>query len=166
MSLKSFSFGLGLGIAFVSILFLVLLRMEIAKVRAENVSEAVEMSDDDVINRAKELGMIFYTELPSRKDVQNSSEALGTTEEVSQPTTEIIEENSDSELIHFSISRGTMAGEISNNLARRGLIDDADEFRKYLINNQYSNKILTGEYDIPKGSGYEEIVNIITGKNN
>lgn len=188
MSLKSFSFGLGLGIAFVSILSLVLIRMEVKKVEVENQNQAaaVEMSDEDVINRAKELGMIFYTELPSKKDAEKEDESALEDSDLSEDrindedTPDLTEEEQenireddenfsdesgeDVKTVHLTIKSGAMAGTVSADLQKKGLIDDAEDFKNYLIQNKYSTKVLTGEFEIPEGSDYDEIIDIIVDK--
>ena len=185
MSLKSFSFGLGLGIAFVSLLCLVLIRIEVnkAKIESPNQAEAVEMSDDEIIERAKELGMIFYTDLPSKKDADKEDEpdlkdtepsednyddnTVDLTDRRNQNEEDIIQDQdksyneNDEEMIHFTIKPGAMAENVSSDLQKKGLIEDAEDFKNYLISNKYSTKVLTGEFDIPKGSDYDDIINII-----
>ena len=45
-----------------------------------------------------------------------------------------------------------------------GLIDDWEEFNRYLISNNYSSKIRTNNYSLPLGVGFKEIAEKITKK--
>ena len=49
-------------------------------------------------------------------------------------------------------------------LQAAGLIEDAVEFRNYLADNGYARDIISGTFQIPKGSTYAEICNIIIKK--
>ena len=43
-----------------------------------------------------------------------------------------------------------------------GLVEDASDFDRYLVDNGYSRRISTGTYEIPLDSTQEEIAKIIT----
>lgn len=171
MSLKSFSFGLGLGIAFVSVLSLVLFRAEI-KPKNENVEAVTEISDEEIIKRAKELGMISYSDLPSKKETaQNSdNDYVKVTEEAVENTTEKVvvssenQEKSNKEMVELVIKSGSTARIVSQELYNLGVIENAEDFRLYLGSSGNSKKIMTGKYLVPKDASYEEIVNIIKDK--
>lgn len=194
MNIKSFSFGLGLGMALVSAVSIVLIRTEVDKAKKENPEPAV-ISDEDVIARAKNLGMVSLNDLPSRNEMQESS-AEATTEnepvndeeapkddvneelskdeindESAEPTdgesTDNVteeEEEPESATVNITIKPGSLAGDVSVDLQRKGVIDDAADFRQYMVENKYSTKISSGSFDIPVDADYDEIIEIIRDK--
>lgn len=60
--------------------------------------------------------------------------------------------------VSFSISKGMGSETVAKILESNGLISDAKEFNKYLVNGGYSDMIQVGEYVIPMGATYDEIV--------
>ncbi|MDE7299209.1 MAG: hypothetical protein K2N94_10335 [Lachnospiraceae bacterium] len=51
---------------------------------------------------------------------------------------------------------------VSRLVQEAGLVDDAADFDRYLVENGYSQKIMTDIFRIPAGASYEEIARIIT----
>ena len=47
---------------------------------------------------------------------------------------------------------------------KAGLIEDAADFDRYLMQNGYAYSLKVGTFMIPLGAGYEEIAGIVTGK--
>ena len=47
---------------------------------------------------------------------------------------------------------------------KAGLIEDAADFDRYLMQNGYADSLKVGTFMIPLGAGYEEIAGIVTGK--
>lgn len=190
MSIKSFSFGLGLGMAFVSLLSVVLIKAEVSKVKAENTADVpVQMSDEEIIERAKELGLVSLNDLPSRKDAEESVQSETQKEEINSDTednkseneTEVITEKAaeettilldnlsnreeSGEMVNITITPGSSAGMISVSLQENGLIDDSDDFKRYIVEKGLTKKLATGSFSIPKGADYDEIIEIIRDKN-
>ncbi len=62
------------------------------------------------------------------------------------------------------IGRGESSTTVSKNLQKAGIVEDAAAFDKFLCNNGYDKKIITGTYEIPYGASEEEIAKIITRK--
>lgn len=67
----------------------------------------------------------------------------------------------ESETVTIVIVRGDSSYTVSRRLQEAGLIDDADAYDSYLVNNGYSKTIRTGTYRIPVGASWEEIAEII-----
>ena len=77
------------------------------------------------------------------------------------PTTApAIAEHGDS--VHVSIPEGLSSGGVCKLLYEAGVVEDADYFNKYILNNGMENSIRYGEYDIPKDSTAAEILRMIT----
>ncbi len=64
----------------------------------------------------------------------------------------------------LTIRKGEDSYTTAAHLYKDGLVDNAAKFNTFLESNKYDVKILSGTFNIPEGSSYEEIVDIITGK--
>ena len=64
--------------------------------------------------------------------------------------------------VKVEIKAGTWSGEIAQKMSELALVDDAEEFDDFLCDNGYASMIRVGVYQIPKGSTYKEIAEIIT----
>lgn len=71
-------------------------------------------------------------------------------------------EKKKNEYVTFTITKGQSSRQVAEILYEVGLIDDVDDFNKYIIKRGKSKVILIGTYTMPKDVSYEEIVDIIT----
>lgn len=197
MKLKYYLRGLGIGILVTTVI------LSLAGVGRKN------MTDEEVVKRAKELGMVESTLLSDLPDQTKTDEVRPTEPEISlQPETsepeagpepeesastpetpvapeetpEAPEEtpvapeetpvspedgNPDTptgETVTLVIGRGESSTTVSKNLKKAGIVEDAAAFDRFLCNNGYDKKIITGTYEIPYGASEEEIAKIITRK--
>ena len=212
MKLKYYLRGLGIGILITTVI------LSLAGIGRKN------MTDEEVVKRAKELGMVESTLLsdlpdqtkaeevrptepetslqPETSEQENSAEPeAGPGPETSEPETlepEVSPEpeetastpetpaapeetpvapeetpvcpedgNPDTpagETVTLVIGRGESSTTVSKNLKKAGLVEDAAAFDRFLCNNGYDKKIITGTYEIPYGASEEEIAKIITRK--
>lgn len=190
MKLRYYLRGLGIGILVTAV---------ILSVAAGNKQT---MTDEEVMKRARELGMTESTllsdqvseEASTEKEVPESlpeemypqderiqesqtvqeekmTESLEEDQSEQDTGTEPLEEESngthtkeDALTLRIEISRGESSTTVSKSLRNAGLIEDAAEFDRYLCNNGYDKKIVTGTYEIPENSTFEEIALIITGR--
>ena len=179
MKLKYYLRGLGIGILVTTVI------LSLAGVGRKN------MTDEEVVKRAKELGMVESTLLSDLPDQTKTDEVRPTEPEISlQPeTSEAPEEtpvapeetpvtpeetpvspedgNPDTpagETVTLVIGRGESSTTVSKNLKKAGIVEDAAAFDRFLCNNGYDKKIITGTYEIPYGASEEEIAKIITRK--
>ena len=218
MKLKYYLRGLGIGILVTTVI------LSLAGVGRKN------MTDEEVVKRAKELGMVESTLLSDLPDQTKTDEVRPTEPEISlQPETsepeagpepeesastpetpeapeetpvapketpEAPEEtpvapketpeapketpvapeetpvspedgNQDipaGETVTLVIGRGESSTTVSKNLKKAGIVEDAAAFDRFLCNNGYDKKIITGTYEIPYGASEEEIAKIITRK--
>ncbi len=93
-------------------------------------------------------------------DTQKSSEPASSqkdTEKTSQST-----EDKKDDTVSFTIKSGQVCRIIAENLQAEGLIDDAEEFRKYMKDHNYANYIRVGTFELKKGMDYAEIAKILT----
>ena len=66
--------------------------------------------------------------------------------------------------VSFSISGGQSSNIIGAELYKAGIVDNPTSFNKYLESNGYDSAIQPGDYQLQKGSSYEEIAHAITTK--
>ena len=204
MKLKYYLRGLGIGILITTVI------LSLAGIGRKN------MTDEEVVKRAKELGMVESTLLsdlpdqtkaeevrptepetpepetslqPETSEQENSAEPETSEPETSEPEASPEPEESDStpetpvapeetpvspedgnpdtpagETVTLIIGRGESSTTVSKNLKKAGIVEDAAAFDRFLCNNGYDKKIITGTYEIPYGASEEEIAKIITRK--
>mgnify|MGYP000473106466 CR=1 FL=1 len=164
MKLKYYLRGLGIGMIVTALILGISF--------SSRQEQAQTMTDDQIRERAAELGMVDSSELtlaalqngamqptestPQETQTQNSPEAATEQEETQTPET-----NTEPEV---TINRGDDSGSVSRRLYEAGLVENAKAFDNYLCNNGYSRSINPGTYEIVPGSSEEEIAKIITGK--
>ena len=153
--------GLGLGIILTNIVH-----------SAYPKKEFVELNDDMIIEKARELGMVPLKENikidkgiedPRDKELEEVSNQL---EEalLRLEKSEEIETGKFEEEVEVSIESGWNLTQVAEQLYLMDLIDDKDEFTKFVISENLSRKIITGKYKISYNSSYLEIINILTEK--
>lgn len=174
MKLKYYLRGLGIGM----IVTALILGISFSN-RQDQTSQI--MTDDQIRERAAELGMVDSSEL-TLAALQNSEKqpTEGTPEETTQtqeqnnieaePETtvpaepEVTEAPQRTQTASITIQRGDDSGSASRRLYEAGLVENAKAFDNYLCNNGYSRSINPGTYEIAPGISEEEIAKIITGK--
>ena len=160
MKRKYFVRGLGVGILFGALIMFA----------AYMTSGKNRMSDEDVIKRAQELGMVKQSEYVLESDVtsQETTTEATTTEKTTteKATTEAstTEKADTSTQTTVTISSGMSSEAIASALANAGLVDDASKFNSFLVANGYDMKLETGNFSLETGMSYEEIAKILTTK--
>lgn len=210
MKLKYYLRGLGIGILITTVI------LSLAGIGRKN------MTDEEVVKRAKELGMVESTLLSDLPDQTKAEEVRPTEPETPEPETSLQPETSEQEIsaepeagpgpetsepetlepevspepeesastpetpvapketpvspkdgnpdtpagetVTLVIGRGESSTTVSKNLKKAGIVEDAAAFDRFLCNNGYDKKIITGTYEIPYGASEEEIAKIITRK--
>lgn len=211
MKLKYYLRGLGIGILITTVI------LSLAGIGRKN------MTDEEVVKRAKELGMVESTLLSDLPDQTKVEEVRPTEPETPEPETSLQPETSEQEnsaepetsepetlepevspepeetastpetpaapeetpvapeetpvsqedgnpdtpageTVTLVIGRGESSTTVSKNLKKAGIVEDATAFDRFLCNNGYDKKIITGTYEIPYGASEEEIAKIITRK--
>lgn len=66
--------------------------------------------------------------------------------------------------ITFSIERGMSSGQAAEVLKQAGLIQDAEAFNRYVMEEGKAGVIKVGEFKVKKGASYDEIIKIITSE--
>lgn len=173
MKLKYYLRGLGIGI---------IVSTNILAIAFANHPQ--EMSDEEIIARARELGMVMDSqqtgdhipagedkrETEQPKETENVEGTEQTPESVDTEGMEQMPEASETENAgqkpqeptEFTVKRGDSSNSVAARLFKAGLVDDADKFNKYLMENRYADSILPGTILIPAGADYKEIARLLT----
>lgn len=181
MKRKYFVRGLGVGVLFGALIMFA----------AYMTSGKNRMSDEDIMKRAQELGMVKKSEYVLESDVsseetttehitteaateETTTEAPTTTEDATtvvpetteKATTEAVttEKSDTSTKTTVTVTGGMSSETISSALSTAGVVDDATKFNSYLVANGYDMKLETGSFEFTSGMSYEEIARILTQK--
>lgn len=126
--------------------------------QAESASEAKTSEQAENASEAK-----TSEEAEGSSETKTSEEAQKTSEEPGsvsgEKTSEAIEE-----FVIVEVGRGDGSDTVSNKLAAMGLVESAREYDRYLCNNGYDKILQTGVHEIPKGSDWETIAKILSGR--
>ena len=181
MKLKYYLRGLGIGMAVTALILGI-------SFSGRQGQEAQTLTDEQIRERASELGMVDSSELTLAALASSAAqtpeatiepEAAAEPEMTTEPeateepeTTTDPEATAEPELITapeqsqttITIKKGSDSGSVSRMLYEAGLVENAKAFDNYLCNNGYSRSINPGIYEIAPGTSEEEIAKIITGK--
>ena len=187
MKLKYYLRGLGIGM----IVTALILGISFSHRQGQ---ETQILTDDQIRERAEQLGMVDSSELTLaalQNSVQQAQENTEKTEASPEPDTEETTTTSEPETtvapentmepettpqpetivaseaaqtVTVTVKKGASSGSVSSRLQEAGVVEDAKTFDNYLCNNGYSRSINPGTYEIVPGTSEEEIAKIITGK--
>ena len=175
MRLKYYLRGLGLGIIFTVIVMMVGFKTYLKDYnnepaeteKAEQVLDTEEMvfSEED---QDTESGNDAETKNSADVDETENTDLTQDTENTDEPAPEAVDYNTASTTttgyVTITVSEGMVARDIAEELYARGMVKDAEEFRQYLGSTGQANYIHNGDYQLPVGSSYEQIANILVGK--
>ena len=68
------------------------------------------------------------------------------------------------EQVEITIVGGEYSDDVCKKLKKAGVIEDADDFNKYLAEGGFDNLIQPGNYVIPLDADYDTIIKLITEK--
>ncbi len=172
MKRKYYLRGIGVGILFTAAIWFTTLL----------ASGGTKMTDEEVIARAQELGMVKQEsvleqlEKPSDTEADSSDTEQQTATDSTEPTSERQTETATETgtaaaetteaatetIVTFTIVSGMNSWNVATLLQDQGVVN-ASEFDQYLEQNGYSSRIVTGEYSVAVGTDYETIARMITG---
>lgn len=152
MKLKYYLRGLGIGILVTTIILMIAFARHPQK-----------LTDEEIIARAEMLGMVMEdkeagesipksTEQATEKDTQQLEPA---TEQIPEPDTQV------QQLAEITIVKGDTSDVVADRLHEAGVVADAGEFNRFLIEKDYERRILPGKVQIPAGADYEQIAQIL-----
>lgn len=66
-------------------------------------------------------------------------------------------------VMHLNINEGMSSKEVSKQMEKAGVIQDAEEFNDYLAAKKWQQSIQIGDYELTSDMGLQEIAETITG---
>ena len=95
---------------------------------------------------------------------QESTEKKDTKKDTAKDTKKKDEEKSseESENVSITIKSGEVCRQIAQKLKDEGLVQDAEDFRKYMQEHNYAKYIRVGTFTLKKGMSYAEIAQVLT----
>ena len=178
MKLKYYLRGIGVGMIVTTVILMITFA----------VHREQPLTDDEIRERAAELGMVMAEELPvsdklsdqhaltaddqpdgktTLSEEEGASDATDREEPNAQSEQTQTGEKSKKEVIEqaeISIVGGEYSDVVCKRLEEAGIIEDADDFNKYLAEGGYDNLIQPGNYVIPLHADYDTIIKMITEK--
>ena len=181
MRIKYYIRGIGIGIIFATLV------LTISFYFGKGSFAKEKLSDEEIIERATELGMVMEATTEEGTDEGTDENAEENPEEVAEESDEgntekeatvtaeaapQIEDvaSSDSEeaetitYVPFTVRGGESSEIVSENLKKAGLIDSVDDFNKYLSKIKVDNLIQSGTFYVKQGSSYDDIAALLVNK--
>ena len=181
MRIKYYIRGIGIGIIFATLV------LTISFYFGKGSFEKEKLSDEEIIERATELGMVMEAtseegndegteenteenpeEVAEESDESNTEKEATVTAEAAPQIEDIA--SSDSEeaetitYVPFTVRGGESSEIVSENLKKAGLIDSVDDFNKYLSKIKVDNLIQSGTFHVKQGSSYDDIAALLVNK--
>ncbi len=122
------------------------------------------MSDEDVIARAKQLGMTEQEEDGQETEDIKQTDPEKNSAAAQEGQTGDGEEEQPVEKVAVTIQRGENSAAISQRLQDLGLVDSAAAFDMFLSDQGFDNELRVGTHEIPKDSTFLEIAELLTTK--
>ncbi len=115
----------------------------------------------DIPQTPQDTNVIPVTpQIPQATDAPTTTKPLQGAEESQSPMAKV-----SGDMVQVTIFEGNNSVNVSRVLEEAGLVESAAAFDRYLRDNGYSKIINMGSYEIPMGTGEEEIAHIITNTN-
>ena len=176
MRLKYYLRGLGLGIIFAVIIMMIGFH-----------DNKQSMSDTEIIEKAKTLGMVEAKNISGTVADEYNSEKTDSSAANSDASSQKAETEQDSQMQDSQTAQEDTQQEatqpaadakqetvepqdavttytISEKLKALNLVDDAEQFRIYMGQKGADHFIADGEHVIPQGASYDDIITILTQK--
>ena len=119
------------------------------------------LSDAEIIKKAQALGMEKVEE--KKETTEPKKDDTNAASEDAKENTAPAEETKN---IDFTIASGDSSATVAQHLQEAGLVDNAKAFDMYLSEQNLDNFLLPGSYQIPEGSTFLEIGELLTTKQN
>lgn len=148
--------GIGIGLLVASFL-------NIAYPRTKYIS----YTDTQIIEKARELGMVPLKEAISKKQVSNEGKKEVIEEIVEdskdlEKEADLAEENN--HIVEFVINKGDNSEQIINKLFDEGIISDKDEFTKTIIERNLQKKFKYGVFELEIEMEHDSLIKILTSR--
>ncbi len=141
------------------------------------------VSDRFVISRAGQLGMVFPHTNTDEQAIEASApptdEGAETDNQEPETQTTLAQSTAtptatasgkkgyartENNRFVLGIEKGMTLNEVSDLMEKAGIIDSAKSFSSYLAKAKLEMYVMNGEFNIPFGSGYDDLVYLLTGR--
>lgn len=140
---------MGIGIFFTSLIFFLV--YETSKMNDINNEKNVEVTDEYIIDRATEMGMIFFNNVYFQKPTTTDGSNVHDKQIVVSPE----------DFVYVTIPKNSTAIEVAKILEEDGLISDSVEFTNYIIQANLQRQLQYGNFLVPKNATNEELASIL-----
>lgn len=173
MKFKYYLRGLGTGIFVTTLILSIAFDVRLSKInssnenRAESKSESISettspenTSDSETVSSNKGEDQSTNTD----ELTENLTEETTSESETSAPEPDISTAIPQSATVTIDIYSGMSSNKVAARLEELGVVEDADDFNNYMYSRRIENSIRIGRFDISQNATYDEIINIITGR--
>ncbi|SCG83180.1 hypothetical protein DW1_1610 [Proteiniborus sp. DW1] len=116
----------------------------------------IDYSEAQIIEKAKELGMVSLKEVISMNEKKSAETAL------TKEDTNLIKE--EPHPIEFVINKGENSEQIVDKLFEKGIIKDKKEFTDKIIEEGLQKRFKYGIYELEPEMDYESLIKVLMGK--
>ena len=129
------------------------------------ITEELQTSEDTQIEES-EIPPSESEQIPvvPEPPVEPETPVESESESESEPESESESDSAVTEYVTIVVEKGDYARQVAEKVKEAGLVDDAEDFRKYMGNHGYAQKLHAGTYKIPVGADYEEICKILISR--
>ena len=134
----------------------------------ENAGNGTALDEEAAASDQKDAADVQTPEAKPQNNGKDTSQNVGKSDQTDQTDQADKSDKNNVETIEqveLSIVGGEYSDDVCKKLKRAGVIDDADDFNKYLSEGGYDSLIQPGTYIIPKDADYNTIVKMITERN-
>lgn len=126
--------------------------------------EYVELSEEAIIERARDLGMIKLKESIKVEKDKVDNEVNIEKDKVDKEV-KIEEEPVELKVREVIVEEGSGLTEVAKQLYNADLIDDMEKFILFVRGEKLDKKIIIGKHEIKPNSSYSEIIKMLTDRN-
>ena len=127
---------------------------------SENSDEPQKDNDSNVDNNDSNVDNNDSTVDNNDTTVDNNDSTV----DINGSESDVSSTNGSEVIKTFTISKGMYSHDVADLCESIGLVENAKDFDRYLIQNGYASNIRINRYEIPVGASYEDIARIITTK--
>ena len=140
----------------------------------EDVADVIDAGDDEsTANQSEDVESDEAKIATDEADTEADTETVDANEEVTpaEDVQETLDEEADAtaqptgETVTVTVDKGNGSDTVARRIADAGLVPDAAEYDRWLIEHGYDRRISAGAHKIPKGASKEEIAKIISSSN-
>lgn len=160
MKFKYYLRGAGIGILFTTIVLMVSFHIHGSDGR--NASDKDDYIEESQASQETEKQDNLSSEMDESKNVPED-EVI--TNQKPGDTTEAMDDadalDHTGATVTIEVYRGEVCRGVAEDLQACGLVEDSEEFRLYMDQMGYDQKLRVGTFEIPRGSSFEEIAQIL-----